>query len=167
MLTWHSRGVIDFVIFSNFWQTSWDMPYDRLRAELGSEVAIYGCVEDAPNWVSGRAPNLTLEPGTAAPSYSNLGIRYLSASAELLRGNAAGKLAMGMDGIETFNFFCTDQVKIPGLRGDYASLAADRRPCGAPGQAQTLRTVHNHRANLAAMGTSLPGSRDSRTQLEA
>ena len=116
------RGVIDFVIFSNFWQTSWDMPYDRLRAELGSDVVIYGCVEDAPNWVSGRAPNLTLEPGTAAPSYSNLGIRYLSASPELLRGNAAGKLAMGVDGIETFNFFCTDQVKIPGLRGDYAAL---------------------------------------------
>jgi hypothetical protein len=116
------RGLIDFVTFSNFWQTSWDMPYDRLRADLGSDVAIYGCVEDAPNWVSGRAPKLTLQPGTVAPSYPNLGVRYLSASAELLRGNAAGKLAMGVDGIETFNFFCTDQVKVPGLQGDYAAL---------------------------------------------
>lgn len=115
-------GLIDFVTFSNFWQTSWDMPYDRLRAETGSDVAIYGCVEDAPNWVSGRAPKLTLQPGTVAPSYPNLGVRYLSASAELLRGNAAGKLAMGVDGIETFNFFCTDQVKVPGLQGDYAAL---------------------------------------------
>jgi hypothetical protein len=116
------EGLIDFVTFSNFWQTSWDMPYDRLRAELGDQVVIYGCVEDAPNWVSGRAPELDLRPGTVAPSYPNLGVRYLSASAELLRGNAAGKLAMGVDGIETFNFFCTDQVKIPGLRGDYAAL---------------------------------------------
>lgn len=115
-------GLIDFVTFSNFWQTSWDMPYDRLRAQLGSDVAIFGCVEDAPNWVSGRAPKLTLQPGTVAPSYPNLGVRYLSASAELLRGNAAGKLAMGVDGIETFNFFCTDQVKVPGLQGDYAAL---------------------------------------------
>jgi len=116
------RGLVDFVTFSNFWQTSWDMPYDRLRAEIGNHIAVYGCVEDAPNWVSGRAPNLTLQPGTAAPSYPDLGIRYLSASAELLRGNAAGKLAMGVHGIETFNFFCTDQVKVPGLQGDYAAL---------------------------------------------
>jgi hypothetical protein len=29
---------------------------------------------------------------------------------------------MGVHGIEQFNFFCTDQPKIPGLRADYAAL---------------------------------------------
>jgi hypothetical protein len=93
------------------------------------------------NWVSGRAPNLTLEPGTAAPSNSNLGIRYLSASAELLRGNATGKLAMGVDGIETFNFFCTDQVKIP--TGDYRLRQID---LASPG-GKAKHYVHDHRAS--------------------
>lgn len=32
----------------------------------------------------------------------------LSSSYELLRGNAAGKLVLGAEGIEVFNFFCTD-----------------------------------------------------------
>jgi hypothetical protein len=36
--------------------------------------------------------------------------------------NAAGKLAIGVQGIEQFNFFCTDQVRIPGLRCDYSAL---------------------------------------------
>lgn len=91
-------GIIDFVNFSNGWQTSWDVPYDQLRRELGDTVAIYGVIEDAPNWLN------AYEPKSQKKSY-----RLLSASAELLRGNAAGKLAMGVDGIETFNFFCTDE----------------------------------------------------------
>ena len=92
------EGLVDFVNFSNFWQTSWDIPYDSLRRELGPHVAIYGVIEDAPNWVDGYSP----KTGTSGP-------RYLSASAELLRGNAANKLSMGCDGIEHFNFFCTDE----------------------------------------------------------
>lgn len=91
-------GIIDFVNFSNGWQTSWDIPYDELRRELGDKVAIYGVIEDAPNWLN------AYEPKSKKKSY-----RLLSASPELLRGNAAGKLAMGVDGIETFNFFCTDE----------------------------------------------------------
>ena len=91
-------GLIDFVSFSNFWQTSWDVPFGELRRELGDRVAIYGVIEDAPNWL------FALDPKSKKKSY-----RLLSASPELLRGNAAGKLAMGVDGIETFNFFCTDE----------------------------------------------------------
>lgn len=105
------EGLVDFVNFSNFWQTSWDIPYDALRRELGPHVAIYGVIEDAPNWVDGYSPRL----GTNGP-------RYLSASAELLRGNAANKLSMGCDGIESFNFFCTDQPTIPGMMGNYDAL---------------------------------------------
>jgi hypothetical protein len=99
------EGLVDFIGFSNFWQTSWDLPYEQLRAEVGPDVVIYGVVEDAPNWVP-----------------ADKGVRYMSASAPMLHANAAGKLAMGVHGIEQFNFFCTDQLKVPGLRGDYAAL---------------------------------------------
>ena len=105
------EGLVDFVNFSNFWQTSWDIPYDSLRRELGPHVAIYGVIEDAPNWVEGLAPKSNAS-----------GPRYLSASAELLRGNAANKLSMGCDGVEHFNFFCTDQPSIPGMMGNYGAL---------------------------------------------
>lgn len=91
-------GVIDFVGFSNFWQTSWDVPYEELRRELGDKIAIYGVIEDAPNWMFARDE-----------SGKNSSYRLLSASPELLRGNAAGKLVQGVDGIELFNFFCTDE----------------------------------------------------------
>src|SRR5262245_23586118 len=91
-------GIIDFVSFSNFWQTSWDVPYDELRRELGPKVAIYGVIEDAPNGME------ALDPTTGKKSF-----RLLSASNELSRGNTAGKLVLGVHGIETFNFFCTDE----------------------------------------------------------
>jgi hypothetical protein len=91
-------GVVDFVNVSNSWQTTWDVPYDQLRRELGDRVALYGVIEDAPNWLP------AYEPQSQKKSH-----RLLSASPELLRGNAAGKLALGVDGIETFNFFCSDE----------------------------------------------------------
>ena len=46
----------------------------------------------------------------------------MSASPQMLWANAAGKLAMGVHGIEQFNFFCTDQPRIPGVRCDYSAL---------------------------------------------
>lgn len=105
------EGLVDFIGFSNFWQSSWDMPYDELRQQVGPDVAIYGVVEDAPNWVRGYAPSLHTG-----------GLRYMAASPQMQWANAAGKLALSVDGIEQFNFFCTDQAKIPGLRCDYAAL---------------------------------------------
>ncbi len=117
------EGLIDFIGFSNFWETTWDMPYDELRKQLGADLAIYGVVEDAPNWVYGDAPSLhDKRVSLLGASYPNLGIRYMAASPQMQWANAAGKLAMGVDGIEQFNFFCTDQVKLPGLRGNYAAL---------------------------------------------
>ena len=56
------RGIVDFVTFSNFWQTSWEMPHDELRRELGPDVTIYGGMEDAPNWLETHAPALTESP---------------------------------------------------------------------------------------------------------
>jgi len=46
----------------------------------------------------------------------------MAASPQMVRANAAGKLAMGVHGIDQFNFFCTDQPKVPGLRADYSVL---------------------------------------------
>ena len=97
------EGIIDFVGLSNSWQTTWDVPYDRIRCELGDDVAVYGVIEDAPNWMFARAG----ETGRQ-------GYRLLSTSEELIRGNAAGKLAMGVDGVEFFNFFCSDAEGVHG-----------------------------------------------------
>lgn len=132
------RDLIDFCTFSNFWQTSWEMPLDDLRRQLGPDVTIYGGMEDAPNWLETHAPSLTERPSGpdvqlagdnafhAKPKPEGAqrvrGTRYLTASVELLRGNAAGKLVLGADGLEQFNFFVTDQVRVPGLRADYAGL---------------------------------------------
>ncbi|MBI84830.1 MAG: hypothetical protein CMJ81_16680 [Planctomycetaceae bacterium] len=92
------RGLVDFVSFSNYWQTSWDEPLDDLRTELGDEVAIYGVVATGVNWMPAYDP-VRKEQASK---------RLMSASAELLRGNAAGKLALGADGIAQFNFFAND-----------------------------------------------------------
>jgi len=105
---WAREELIDFIAPSNLFQTTWDVPYEKLRLLLGNNVAIYGVVEDAPNWLGCRvSPQLThphAELDTSPSSH-----RCLSASAELLRGNAAGKLALGADGIYLCNFFCTDE----------------------------------------------------------
>jgi hypothetical protein len=117
------EGLVDFVNVSNFWQTSWDVDYDQLRRELGSDVVMYGVVEDAPNWIPGHAPGLASKsPAPGRAPYPDAGVRYMSASRQMMWANAAGKLAMGVHGIEQFNFFCTDQVKLPGLRADYSAL---------------------------------------------
>jgi hypothetical protein len=128
-------GLVDFIGFSNFWQTSWDLDYAQLRAEIGPDVAIYGVVEDAPNWIPGHAPGLSSTPAAAGRApYPNAGVRYMAASAPMLRANAAGKLAMGVHGIEQFNFFCTDQPKVPGLRADYAALRGLHDTAGLRGK---------------------------------
>lgn len=131
------QGFVDFITFSNYWQTSWETPLDVLRKELGPDVVIYGGIEDAPNWLEAQAPSLVTRPlgqelqlagdnayrsEKAASSPRVRGTRYLSASAPFLRANAAGKLALGADGVTTFNFFVTDQVRVPGQRADYAAL---------------------------------------------
>lgn len=132
------RGLLDFVSFSNYWQTPWTMPLDELRRALGPDIRIYGGIEGAPNWLATGAPGLTEHPvyqetqlagdcavaSTAADRRPTAvrGTRYLPASAPFLRGNAAGKLVLPIDGIETFNFFVTDQVRVPAQRADYGAL---------------------------------------------
>ncbi|HUS05744.1 MAG TPA: hypothetical protein VMZ52_05595 [Bryobacteraceae bacterium] len=148
------EGIIDFVNFSNFWQTSWDIPYDRLRLDLGENVAIYGVTEDAPNWVEGYSP----ETKATGP-------RYLSAGVELLRGNAASKLSMGVDGIEQFNFFCTDQPRIPGMRAQYSGLRdlGDLSRLRGQSKHYCLSTARGHVSDLWETPAQLPVSLEPKT----
>lgn len=88
------EGTGDFVCASNFWRTSWDMPHDMLRRDLGDRVAIYGGIEAGANRLPTFSPaaNVTRE------------IRLMGNYRELLHANAAGKLVLGADGIEWYNF---------------------------------------------------------------
>src|SRR6185436_18438609 len=82
------EGTLDFIAPSHFWRTSWDMPHDELRRQLGERVAIYGVIEDGVNLLATHAPAIPLTRE----------IRYMSSSRELMRANAAGKLVLGADG---------------------------------------------------------------------
>ncbi len=95
------EGLIDFLSPANYWQTAWDVPYDEIRKLVGDDVAIYGMIDAAPNWMPARDA-----------FHEEESFRLLPSSPQFLRGNAAGKLASGCDGIETFNFFCADEIGI-------------------------------------------------------
>lgn len=125
------RGLIDFVSASNMWQTTWDVEYGRLREALGSEVALYGVIEDAPNWMF------------AATESGKAGFRLLSTSPELLRGNAANKWATGADGIELFNFFCSD-AKILRQRKDGEPVVARYPEIASLRSLPALRGTRKH-----------------------
>jgi hypothetical protein len=106
------EGTLDFICPSNFWRTSWDMPHDELRKQVGDRVAVYGVIEDGVNQLAATAPALPLTRD----------MRLISSSREMMSANAAGKLVLGADGIECYNFFCTDQFKISGVTSDYSTL---------------------------------------------
>lgn len=125
------EGTIDFVSPSGFWCTTWEMPHDTLRQRLGDDVTIYGVIELGANQLPTSAPTVKHTQGasdinpliTRAPTINHSqDIRYFSSSHEMLRANAAGKLVLGADGIEWFNFFCTDYARVPGLISDYTAV---------------------------------------------
>jgi hypothetical protein len=103
------RKLIDFVSPTNCWQTSWDIPCDEIRREMGPEVAVYGVVEFAPNILLGYLPHQKKgNPNLGSPMAINY--RLSPPCPPILRGNAAGKLALGVDGIEIYNFACCEQA---------------------------------------------------------
>jgi hypothetical protein len=110
-------GFIDFASPSNFMETAWDMPYDRLRADLPG-VTLYGVIELVLNNVPGYSPELD----STHP-------RFVCVSAPTLRGNAAGKLVLGVDGIEQYNYYAADEdnsnlrlVTWDNMRADYSAI---------------------------------------------
>ncbi len=112
IVTLCQEGTLDFLCPSGFWRTAWDLPHDDLRRQVGDRPAIYGVIEEGANAIPTFSPqhNLTKE------------IRYISSSPEMLHANAAGKLVLGADGIEWFNFYVGDQAKVPGIASNYALL---------------------------------------------
>ena len=93
-------GLIDFVAPSAFMQTCWGLPLERVKAELGEQVAVYGVAEFALNFVFGYSPRLDLS-----------GMRCAGAHAATMRGSAAGQLVLGADGIEQYNLFAVDEAR--------------------------------------------------------
>lgn len=109
MVKWR---LLDYIAPSNFLQAAWDVPYDRLRAEFGRDIAIYGTVEGIVNYLPVYSPSL------GEGRYE----RLTSMTPEALCGNAAGKLAMGADGIQVYNFFVPEEIKTPGYHSQYSAL---------------------------------------------
>jgi len=102
------RNIIDFVSPTNSWQTSWDIPCDELARELGPDVAVHGVLEFAANYLLGWLPHR--KEGNAYLGHPlAVDYRLSPACPPILRGNAAAKLVLGVDGIEIYNFACSEQ----------------------------------------------------------
>ncbi len=84
---WAKQGLVDGITVANFVETAWHVPIAKFRFLVGPDVAIYVGME------------------VSADLRDGLPTRYVAESQEMLRGFAAGYLAAGADGINTFNFF--------------------------------------------------------------
>lgn len=106
ILTLVKEETLDFISFSNFYQTSWQQDISEERKLIGDKISIYGYVEGAVNWMKTRSDReiknneIHQKPG----DYTCNG-REMMYSGEFLRGNAAGKLVTGADGLILFNAF--------------------------------------------------------------
>jgi len=80
-------AIVDGITVANMLCTSWEMPIEEFRSLVGPNVAVYVGTEVQGDYRDG------------------LPVRYLPESYEMLRGLAAGYLAVGADGFNMFNFF--------------------------------------------------------------
>jgi hypothetical protein len=128
-----NAGLVDYLSFSNYMQTAWDMPLDRLRAELNSDIALYGNVESVLNGLPVCDPELAVEGKQPSPDSAEdlpgREIRCPYVVTEALRGAVAGKLALGADGIVLYNYYAADednaQVRIctrENMHADYTAI---------------------------------------------
>jgi len=125
-------GAVDFLSFSNHMQTAWDLPLDRLRAELGPDVAIFGNVESGLNGLPACRPDQvrpTGEPQVDAAVREGAELRSPYVVTEALLGAAAGKWTLGADGIVLYNYYAVDEdnasVRIctrQNMRADYTAI---------------------------------------------
>jgi hypothetical protein len=88
-------GLVDGVVIGMFLNTGWELPIDHYRELVGDDVALYA----SSDYFAARWEGLPGEP--------------LSTNGELLRGFAAGYDALGADGVEMFNFFCSREGSAP------------------------------------------------------
>ena len=133
-------GLVDFLSFSNYMQTAWDMPHDRLRQTFGDRVTIYGNIECAVNGIPAYSPEKGLSE-TRSP--------YVVTQA--LHGAAAGKLALGADGIELYNYYAIDEDNAgerictwKNIRADYTAIAgvSDLEQLRGKPKLYTLNTIY-------------------------
>jgi len=94
------QEILDFVCPTNFMQTTWDAPHDRLRSEFGDKVTIYGVSELMINSLPGYCPATGVSEE-----------RNVCSHPAAIRGNTAGKLVMEADGIEQYNFYWTHSLE--------------------------------------------------------
>lgn len=93
------RGLIDAIAPSNYFQTAWAAPMQRLRAAVGDDVAIFGVMECTPNWLWAKNEAGTIE-----------NYRIQSTCAPMIHAAAADRWASGVDALEIFNFFAADEA---------------------------------------------------------
>ena len=106
---WAREGLLDGITASQFINTGWEMPLDEFRELIGPEIALYaGTMCGACHW-------------------DGLPQESLVASPELLRGFTSGYHALGADGINLFNFFCSRRAKPP-IEPCFSALAELRDP---------------------------------------
>ena len=127
-----AAGSVDFLSFSNYMQTAWDLPLDELRAELGPGIALFGNVESGLNGLPVCRPDAEVEigePQVDAAVRPGTEIRCPYIVTQALLGAAAGKWALGADGIELYNYYAADednaQVRIctrQNMRADYTAI---------------------------------------------
>ena len=105
-------GRVDFLSFSNYMQTGWDLPLDELRRQVGSSVKLYGNVECGLNGLPVCCPDEVEEAGQpqldAAPRKGTQ-MRCPYVVTQALLGAVAGRWALGADGIELYNYYAADE----------------------------------------------------------
>jgi hypothetical protein len=127
-----SSGYVDFLSFSNYMQTAWDLPLDALRSELGPDIALFGNVESVLNGLPVCRPDEveeTGEPQVDAASREGTEMRSPYIVTQALLGAVAGKWTLGADGIELYNYYADDEDNAcarictrQNMRADYTAI---------------------------------------------
>jgi len=85
--TWAEKGLIDGLSTGHFLSTGWQQPIDAYREIVGPDVGLYAYADSTAARMDGLPPI------------------YMHISREHQRGFAAGYLALGADGVGTFNWY--------------------------------------------------------------
>ena len=125
-------GLVDFLSFSNYMQTAWDLPLDELRKQLGSDIALFGNIESGLNGLPVCRPGdaeMAENPQLDAAPRPGAELRSPYIVTEALLGAAAGRWALGADGLVLYNYYAVDEdnadVRIctrQNMRADYAAI---------------------------------------------
>jgi hypothetical protein len=105
-------GHINFLSFSNYMQTGWDLPLDELRKQVGDSVALYGNIESGLNGLPVCNPDIVVptdQPQLDAAPRTGVQMRCPFVVTEALLGAVAGRWALGADGIELYNYYAADE----------------------------------------------------------